>query len=393
VNMLLRCAAMTLAIAAAAPAVATQYLLDAATSPETVADKLQPGDEIVLMPGEHLAFKLKNVAGTREKPIIIRGLDPQQPGPIRAQKSFFGIHLVDCSWIEVKDVVVFGAQYVGILVESAHTDATQDAHIKIRHASVVQTGKLSGDRDAIRVHGVADVAIEDCRIEGWTDSAIDVVASRQVVVDRCVLRHRDGFLTQAGVTIRAGSSDVRVANTRFDSAGLVSVAVGGISPDIDFHPRAKSDAPSGSLIEASDVTVSQCMFNLCRIPVSFIHASNVRFVKNTIHSPRRHIILAARETKDPRFAKSSKITFGGNLIEWVPSDLTTFANVDATLDPDSFNLETNLWWSPELPNALKALGPIPGSGTHPQIFDVDPKLDSEFRPTDESAKMFGVFSP
>lgn len=385
---------MVCAAISACPAWATQHLLDSTTSPETISNKLQPGDEIVLMPGEHLGFRLKDVKGTREQPIVIRGLDARQPGPIRAQKNFYGIHLVDCEFVEVRNVIVFGAQYVGIFVDSSSTEKLHNANITIDNAMVVQTGRaLRGDRDGIRVHGIENVTIRDCRIEGWTDAAIDVVASKAVTIERCTVRHREGFDSLAGIVIRAGSTDVTVSHCLLESAGNIVVAAGRPSPDADFRPRIASDAPSGTLLEATNVTVRNCVYNRGYASLSLVHAKDVRFMKNTISNPRLHIILARRETKDPRFAPSSEITFGGNLMEWIPSDLQSIANVDESLDPSTFRMETNLWASPELPGALKALGVVPGWDHAPQVIDVEPKLDSERRPTEPKAQGFGAFSP
>jgi hypothetical protein len=372
---------------------ATQHLIDQGDNISELAGRLQPGDEIVLMPGKHTGVALKDVSGTAEKPIIIRGLDADHPGPINAFNQMLGVHLQNCKHIHLRDLMVAGAGHTGILIEGGNPQAIEEADIRIKNVRVMRTGTPGNDRDAIRLHGVGNVSIEGCHIEGWISSAIDIVACRKVVIDQCTLRKRDGYATKTGVTIRGGSQEVQVRQTRFDAMGLIGIACGAHSGNDEFRPPLSNEAADDSVIEASDVLVERCHFNMGRTAVAFVHAQNCRFRNNTIVAPREVVVLAASDTKDPRYADSKNITFGANLIEWYSGHLRQLFRTDQSLEMATFKVESNLWWSSVGTKEFNGLGGVPGTEQAPQVTDIDPHLDSEANPTEAAAQAFGKAAP
>ncbi len=385
-----RILALVAPLLVAALAGATQFPLNTGDDLDDIIPKLSPGDEIILMPGEHGNIALKDIHGQPGNPITIRGLHRSSPGPIRSTGKAWGIHLRGCTHIVLQDLFIFGASDAGILVDSPQSDKIVTGNITIDHVVVTQTGDMVGDHDAIRLHGVSDVKISNCRIEGWTYSAIDIVACRHVEIEKCRLTKREGYPTINGITVRAGSQNVHIQNTRFEAAGVVSVTCGGASANSEFRPPATNDAEPGTLVEASDVSIDNCLFVMGHAPVAFINAQSCSFRNNTIPYAKETVIVAARQTHDPRYAKTRDISFGSNIILWGPGDLRSIARIDDSLDPSTFNLETNIWWSPDIETTFDKLGPLPGNGKHPQITDFNPKLDFNFHPTEPDAMIFGA---
>jgi hypothetical protein len=84
------------------------------------------------------------------------------------------------------------------------------------------------------------------------------------------------------------------------------------------------------------------------------------------------------------------ITFQNNLVTWVPGRIEKISSVAATIPPESIILQSNLWWSEELPIGFEIVGKPFGVEMAPQVFDVNPKVEMrKFVPVDEKARTFG----
>src|SRR5690554_6584206 len=58
---------------------ATQHLVDSGKDWQKITTMVRPGDEILLLPGNHRSAVLDGLQGTQNQPILIRGLDPHNP--------------------------------------------------------------------------------------------------------------------------------------------------------------------------------------------------------------------------------------------------------------------------------------------------------------------------
>ena len=67
--------------------------------------------------------------------------------------------------------------------------------------------------------------------------------------------------------------------------------------------------------------------------------------------------------------------------------------MDEKVDASKLTLGANLFWSEELPQAMKILGTMPGSLLSPQITNVDPKIDTRGVATNSAARGFGLTDP
>ena len=163
---------------------AGQILVAPGQTWEDIALRVKPGDEVILMPGIHRPATIENLRGTKRRPIIIRGLDENNPSTIDAKT--YGIRLVRPRHVILSDLIIDGAMVNGILIDNSappgetrnpneeNDQAEPYGNITIRNVHVDRTG-VRGQRHAIFLIGMANIRIEGCRISGWAGSGIEIV--------------------------------------------------------------------------------------------------------------------------------------------------------------------------------------------------------------------------
>ena len=380
------------ALCLTAPAAATQHLVRAGSNWQQLQRRLKPGDEIILMPGRHRPATLDGLRGERDRPIVIRGLDPARPSVIHAAR--FGIRLIDPRHVQLRDLSVRGATIHGILIEGRTNVDALPGPIVLTRVTITDTGPIGSatvdSRHALSIRHMRGVSIRSCHIEGWSGSAIEVVGGREISIRDCTFVGHDDRHQVTGVRLRAGCRGVGIDRCRFTNVGDQGICVGGASQPDEFHPRLAEEDEPDSLFEASRVTITRSTFlgGLCA--VAFVNCTKAIVRRCTIVRPRRAVVSIRRDQQDPRFAAPRRCAFGGNLVIWEPGDLTSLTHLGPGADISSVVLEENLWWTPGGPAAIKALGAFPGTFSTPQIVDVDPALDATLRPVTAAAGHFGA---
>ena len=248
---------------------AGQILVAPGQAWEDIALRAKPGDEIILMPGIHRPATIENLTGTKRRPIIIRGLDANNPSTIDAKT--YGIRLVRPRHIILSDLIIEGAMINGILIDNSappgnarNPDPENDqaepfGNITIRNVHVVRTGVI-GQRHAIFLIGMANIHIEACRISGWAGSGIEIVGCTDITIEESKFTGLKDFAQLSGIRIRAGSTNVEVSTSRFENCGLSGVCVGGASNLNEFFPKPDPNAQKGSIYEARQVKIDRNSF-------------------------------------------------------------------------------------------------------------------------------------
>jgi hypothetical protein len=390
--------ALAVTMLLASSAGATQHLVRPGDDLELLDERLKPGDEIILMPGEHRPAMFESAQGTRERPIIIRSLDPANPSTIEA--STYGLRLRNPRHVRISDLNIIGATIHGIFLEGDADEPAGDAEGKetpaapagdviLSRVAVIDTGP-KGLRHAIHARHLLTVRIEECRIEGWAGSAIELVACEDVEIRDCRFNGKEEFAQITGVRARAGSDRVRIDRCRFTDAGEQAVCLGGQSELAEFHPPPTEETKPASVFEAARVQVTDCTFVNGRCALAFVHTERCTVRNCTILRPRHAVVSVRREQEDPRFAPTTNCTFGSNLIVWEEGDLTVLTHLAGGATTEGITLEDNLWWSPDFEAQKDELGPFPGAAAFPQVTDLDPKLDENLKPTAEEARLYGA---
>ncbi len=378
---------------ASAEAFADHLLVAASEKWEWRADQLEPGDEIILMPGEHRPIRLRSVHGTAQRPIIIRTVAPDRPAVIRADRE--GIRLENCSHVVIRDVTIEGATINGITVCSGSREP-QPAHIRIERVTVKNTGP-KGRRHAIQLDSIVNVVVVHCQIEGWGGAGVDVTASSDVQIMDCRFTGTADHEQQAAIQVRGGSEKVRISGCSIVDSGLYSIVLGGARDPLltvagePFSPELQPD-PSDHY-QAVGVEVKLCTIEGSACPVHFISADSCRVRNNTIVRPEAWVVAVDLAPLDVPLRPSRSLTFSANLIVWEPGAVSRLMQVGPRYAAGALALEENLWWSSESQDVLKALFAFPEAPVFPQLTTVAPELDEAHRPKNPLAEVFGAHAP
>lgn len=360
------------------------------------ASQARPGDVIVLAEGVHRPAMIDGLEGTPDRPIVIRGTGPDAPARIDAARSNFGLMLRRPRHVVIQDIVITGAAGNGVNVDDgAGHDAPGDpwpADLTLRRVAVERTGPR-GNTDGIKLSGLRAVRIEDCRVEGWGGSAIDMVGCHEVSITGSTFKGLPDHDQSSGVQAKGGSRDVRVVECRFENAGQRAVNLGGSTGLPYFRPAVPADAAPGTLYEAENIIVERSAFVGGDCAVAFVNSRGGIVRRCTISGTNRWVFRLLHENNDPRFGPSEGGVVEGCLVIWRGPPPRSFVNVGPGTSPDAFRFGTNLWWwaGAERRDADRLLNELPGMRTGDQrVFN--PQTDDHLLPAHPDAKNFGAGS-
>lgn len=326
--------------------------------------ELEAGMTVIIAPGNYTGdIFLKNINGTNQKKIIIKGLDPVDP-PIFTGR-IVALHMADCSYVILKNLVVKGFTGNGINIDDGGDYETPSRHIFLENLTILNTGP-QGNHDALKLSGVDHFIVRNCRFEGWGGSAIDMVGSHFGIIENCIFKGRKGFSQRNGVQMKGGSSNIRVHKSFFRNAGDHAIKIGGHTGLKYFRPRNVS-------YEAKDITVAGNRFIGSDTPISWITAINGNVQQNTIVFPKKSVLRILQSRKSEIFAPCQKGNFAHNLVVYnamINKFLHKFVEIGQGTLPTTFTFQHNAWFQvdgltiPSLPTQE-----ING------VYQVDPKLD------------------
>ncbi|MCL4210662.1 MAG: right-handed parallel beta-helix repeat-containing protein [Phycisphaeraceae bacterium] len=368
---------------------ATQHLVSPGDDWSRLAPRLKPGDEIVLMPGRHIAAYFEDLHGASDKPIIIRPLSRDHPVLIGAREQ--GLHLVRPRHVIIRDIQVVGASGNGINMDDGgiDPDKTPDAqpwpaNVRLERVSVLRTGPV-GNHDGIKISGLSGVYLIECIVEGWGGSAVDLVGCKDVTIERCEFRGLLDFSQDNGVQAKGGSTDITILECIFRDAGKRAINAGGSTGLRFFRPPVPVDAAPGSRFEAERITIERCLFVGGDCAVAFVGARGVTVHACTVVNPRMWAFRILQETDDSRFGPCQRGVLTSNLVVWNQETIRQPWNIGPGVDAGSFVLESNLWWGGEGQRRLE----LPGRVGSDEVTDLNPLLDEKFRPQAPGARGYG----
>jgi len=344
--------------------------------------KARAGTTIRIAPGNYRpGVYVANLKGTREKPIVIEGADPDKL-PVFAGGSE-GWHLSNCAWVTLRNIAVRGQRQNGINVDDGGTFDTPAHHIVLDKIHVSDTGPR-GNHDPIKLSGLDDFAVTNCTIEGWGGQAVDMVGCHRGLIDRCKFQGKKGFSQSAGPQTKGGSSQIVIRRCLFLDAADRGVNIGG-STGLKFF------RPLGTLYEAKDITVEGCTFVGCQAPAAFVGVDGATVHYNTIYRPGKWVMRILQETTAPGFAPCRNGRFERNLIVFRRADVQTFVNIGPNTKPETFHFAGNLWYCEDQPAASKPN--LPAAETD-GVYGIDPRLtdpaNNQFQPQNPRAAAFGA---
>jgi len=198
-----------------------------------------------------------------------------------------------------------------------------------------------------------------------------------------------------GVLLPALASARGLARQTQGLSNLRQMAIGWRTAIDDFYPPLEPVSTGRILdkdkrFEVDRVQVRNCIVRGSACAAAFKHVQTVQFRSNTIYRPTLTVLAFDAPHDDPRLADNKKVVLSSNLIVWQPGDIKHLAMFGARAKPDGVRLERNLWWSKQLTEQLKKLGPMPGRNPAAQITDLDPQLNDDLVPTNNAATLYGA---
>jgi hypothetical protein len=302
-------------------------LLNVLRKPQDIAS-------ILLVPGEYKGgIYIHGISGAASNPITIRGVDPKNP-PVFSGGGSQAIHMADCSHITLAHIKVQGYSSNGINIDDGGSFETPSHHIVLENVTILNTGP-TGNHDALKMSGVDEFIVRNCRFEGWGGSGIDMVGCHSGKVTGCAFVGKKGYSQSNGIQLKGGTAKVVVEKNLFKNAGHRSINLGGSTGLQFFRPKVGD-------YEATDITIAGNRFIGSMAPIAWVTARGGHVHHNTIILPEKWILRILQETKDTKFKPCHDGIFENNLVVY-DSRINVFVNVGPRTAPATFTFRKNGW--------------------------------------------------
>ena len=331
--------------------------------------RAQPGDRILLEPGEYSGnFYFRNVRGTAEKPILVTAANPAKPPHLRGKALC--LQFSGTSHLIVSDLELSGGEQNGLIVDDGGKVETPATNITLKNLRVHNIGR-GGNEDGIKLSGLDGFRIENCTVDRWGGggSAIDMVGCHRGLILGCTFTNGGDDALQ----MKGGSSDITIRNCTFKDYGERAINLGGSTGDPYYRPPLTS-MPADRKYEAKNLRVEGCTFSGGEAPIAFVGVEGAVVRFNTIYRPGKYAIRILQEKTDPGFILCRDGLFQDNIVvfqsnQWGEGGV----NIGPNTLPKTFRFARNVWYCEDRPNRSEPRLPTPGRddivGKDPQFQD------------------------
>lgn len=321
---------------------------------------LQPGATLKLQPGEYGAgFSLSSLQATEAQPVIIEAAVPADPPRFTGGNA--ALHLQGCSFVTLRHLRLQGQKGNGLNIDDT---GAPSHHITLENLDVSDTGP-TGNTDSIKLSGLTDFTVRNCRVSGWGGQAIDMVGCHRGLIADCHIEGKPGYAQASGPQTKGGSEDITIRSCTLINAGQRPVNIGGSTGTPYFRPL-------GALYEARRITVEGCLFIGGMTSVAFVGVDTgvVRF--NTFVNPEMWALRILQENREPGMTPCGNSRFENNLIVINAGALRTWVNSSPGTKLETFTFANNWWFHHGAAQSAKPNLPVPETqGT----YGIDPQLD------------------
>jgi hypothetical protein len=326
----------------------------------------KPSTRIELAPGEYQGgLYFEKLRGEVDRPIIIAAADARQPPLIKG--GGVGMQLPGANYVELRHLHITGAANNGLSIDDAGTYDTPAHHITLRNLKITDIGPR-GNHDGIKLSGVDDFRVENCRIERWgqeSGSGIDMVGCHRGVIEQNVFVHaeKEEETGGSGVQAKGGCRDILIRRNRFEHAGSRAINIGG-STGLQFFRPPLDQWPQGEgRYEAKDIRIEGNTFIGSGAPLAFAGVDGAMARFNTIYVPQRWALRILQETTEPGFVPSRNGIFSDNIVvfrtgQWFEGGV----NIGPGTEPQSFRFARNFWFNLNEPGRSSPRLPTPETG-------------------------------
>ncbi len=295
--------------------------------------RARPGSTIAIAPGKYAGgVHLPSIKGTSTAPVTIMGQRAEDRPVFEGGR--FGWHLSECEHVVIKQLKIRGASGNGINIDDGGTRESPAHHITLEDLDVLEIGP-KGNRDGIKLSGLDDFVVRNCRVAGWGGSAIDMVGCHRGVVEQCQFEGREGFSQANALQMKGGSSDLLVRQNVFRDVGQRSINIGGSTGRDYFRPPEVD-------YEATRIEVAGNQFFGSVAPLAWATAVGGQVHHNTIIRPEKWVLRILQENGVERFLPSQGGRFEHNVVVCDGRVLVP-VNIGEGTAPETFAFANNFW--------------------------------------------------
>jgi hypothetical protein len=292
----------------------------------------KPGDTIVLQPANYgKGLYIRNLNGTKNANITIGG-SATDPAIFQGGKE--AIHLVDCNYVTLKNIKVSDCTGNGINADDGGSYDSPSKGLTFQNITIENIGP-KGNFDALKISGLDDFRISNCKFSGWGGSAIDMVGCHDGIIESNLFVGKPGYSQSTGIQNKGGTTSIFIRYNTFKNAGARSINLGGSTGLQFFRPKLCN-------YEAKDIFVVSNHFTGSEAPIAYVTSKDCIVKYNTILYPEKWILRILQEQPTNTFISCQKGVFENNDITYDKRVKTKF-NIGPNTKPKSFSIKNNTY--------------------------------------------------
>jgi hypothetical protein len=298
--------------------------------------------------------------GSATAPIWIGGM-PGEARPV-IEGGSDAMHLVRPRYVVIHDLEIRNQTANGLNVDDGSEYANQDAarYVVFRNLFIHDIGS-GGNQDCLKLSGLNDYRVLDSRFArcggGGSGSAVDHVGCHRGLLARNQLEDLQGN----GIQSKGGSEDIEIRWNRITNGGERGVNMGGSTGTEFFRPPLTS----GSNFEARNIRAIANVFVGSTVPIAFVGCVDCLAANNTIVDPDNWVVRILQETvtdASHTFLPAQNGRFVNNVIYFSRAALSTYVNVGANTQANTFVFRNNVWYAHDNPGQSTPSG-LPAAET------------------------------
>jgi hypothetical protein len=296
---------------------------------------------------------ISNLTGTADAPIVIGGVWNTLPTLSNGSEA---IHLMNPHYVVIQNLEIAAHSANGIMIDDGLAHAGDAGPVAIVNVNIHDTSGI--DSSCIRAAGVRGLYIYDSWLRRCT-TAIDAIGVHDSVIARTIIQ----TMSNAGVRVRGGSTDVDVRQNVVADAQGTAISLGGVTPLSQFHPplstttanaearrvRAFNNLVTGDTSAA--LTFDGCVDCLVAHNVVFGNENRIVRILNTTSSQG-----------DYAFDSSRNGRVINNSFTWAQLFLTAYVDVGLGASASTFTFSHNLWNNRDSPSSSQPQLPVVEDG-------------------------------
>lgn len=320
-------------------------VVDSDASLREAIQDLQPDTILRLKPGHYRgSWHVQDV-----KNLTVEAFDPKQPPLIEGGGT--GAQFSRCENLKLSYLRFKGQTDNGLNIDDGAQYDRPTKGVRLEHIDVQDIGP-QGNHDAIKLSGLDQLILSECRISGWGGQAIDMVGCHDVTIRRCQIVGKEGFSQHSGIQCKGGSRDIRIQQCFFRNAGQRPVNAGGSTGLAYFRPP-------GTKYEAKDITIEGNMFIGSPCACAFVGVDGAKFIGNRVNYPEKWIFRVLQETREDGFVPCRNVLIADNNFIFRREQVRTVLNIGDGTQPETFQFRENRWFAEDQPARSRPKLPSP----------------------------------